>query len=277
MSKESTQRQTLIKDRCQTLLNDMLREEDNKYCVDCDAKGPRWGSWNLGLFLCIRCAGIHRNLGVHISKVKSVNLDTWTPEQVLHMTRMGNSLARSIYESTLESNFRRPQTDSTLETFIRQKYEHKKWTDKTLLEEISRSNPIDLNSFNKCIDEEVDKMKNKKKIVGSAMQPLFSGFPGVKKVEKEKVEKVEEVVQQQQTTTESDLFDVFSNPTTATNQHQSNNVDLLQGLSSSSSMQNQQQNQMSNQSILSLYNNQQQMQQQSSFMSQQNSNPFLFK
>lgn len=45
--------------------------------------GPRWASWNLGIFLCIRCAGIHRNLGVHISKVRSVNLDTWTPEQVV--------------------------------------------------------------------------------------------------------------------------------------------------------------------------------------------------
>lgn len=44
--------------------------------------GPRWASWNLGIFLCIRCAGIHRNLGVHISKVKSVNLDTWTSEQI---------------------------------------------------------------------------------------------------------------------------------------------------------------------------------------------------
>jgi hypothetical protein len=44
--------------------------------------GPRWASWNLGIFVCIRCAGIHRNLGVHISKVKSVNLDSWTPVQV---------------------------------------------------------------------------------------------------------------------------------------------------------------------------------------------------
>ena len=60
----------------------MLKDEDNKYCVDCDSKGPRWASWNLGMFLCIRCAGMHRNLGVHISKVKSVNLDTWTPQQV---------------------------------------------------------------------------------------------------------------------------------------------------------------------------------------------------
>lgn len=44
--------------------------------------GPRWASWNLGIFICIRCAGIHRNLGVHISRVKSVNLDQWTQEQI---------------------------------------------------------------------------------------------------------------------------------------------------------------------------------------------------
>ena len=52
----------------------------------CYFTGPRWASWNLGIFLCIRCAGIHRNLGVHISKVKSVNLDSWTPEQVVVCT-----------------------------------------------------------------------------------------------------------------------------------------------------------------------------------------------
>uniref|UniRef100_A0A8C2WR89 Arf-GAP domain-containing protein n=1 Tax=Cyclopterus lumpus TaxID=8103 RepID=A0A8C2WR89_CYCLU len=49
--------------------------------------GPRWASWNLGVFMCIRCAGIHRNLGVHISRVKSVNLDQWTPEQIQVHTR----------------------------------------------------------------------------------------------------------------------------------------------------------------------------------------------
>lgn len=54
-----------------------------RICVSFFLAGPRWASWNLGIFLCIRCAGIHRNLGVHISKVKSVNLDTWTPEQVV--------------------------------------------------------------------------------------------------------------------------------------------------------------------------------------------------
>uniref|UniRef100_A0A8C6SEH5 Arf-GAP domain-containing protein n=1 Tax=Neogobius melanostomus TaxID=47308 RepID=A0A8C6SEH5_9GOBI len=55
----------------------------HKICVfTCSPSGPRWAAWNLGVFMCIRCAGIHRNLGVHISRVKSVNLDQWTPEQI---------------------------------------------------------------------------------------------------------------------------------------------------------------------------------------------------
>lgn len=89
--------------------------------------GPRWASWNIGVFLCIRCAGIHRNLGVHISKVKSVNLDSWSPEQVAYMQLMGNSKARAVYEANLPDNFKRPQIDSGLEAFVRAKYEQKKY------------------------------------------------------------------------------------------------------------------------------------------------------
>jgi len=40
---------------------------------------------------------------------------------------MGNSRARAVYEANLPDNFRRPQTDSALEAFIRSKYEHKKY------------------------------------------------------------------------------------------------------------------------------------------------------
>uniref|UniRef100_A0A3Q2X3E9 Arf-GAP domain-containing protein n=1 Tax=Haplochromis burtoni TaxID=8153 RepID=A0A3Q2X3E9_HAPBU len=100
-----------LNEQHQAILSKLLREEDNKYCADCEAKGPRWASWNLGVFMCIRCAGIHRNLGVHISRVKSVNLDQWTPEQIQSMVDMGNTRARQLYEAHLPENFRRPQTD----------------------------------------------------------------------------------------------------------------------------------------------------------------------
>ena len=54
------EKEKLTQQKVQAILGAMLKEEDNKYCVDCDSKGPRWASWNLGIFLCIRCAGIHR-------------------------------------------------------------------------------------------------------------------------------------------------------------------------------------------------------------------------
>lgn len=144
------------------LLTKMLRDDDNKYCVDCDAKGPRWASWNLGVFLCIRCAGIHRNLGVHISRVKSVNLDSWTPEQVVSLEQMGNSRARAVYEALLPDGFRRPQTDSALESFIRAKYEHKKY----LAREWVPAPPPKVD-WDKEIDEEIERQKRKKKATSS--------------------------------------------------------------------------------------------------------------
>jgi len=121
-----------LNEQHQAILSKMLREDDNKYCADCEAKGPRWASWNLGVFICIRCAGIHRNLGVHISRVKSVNLDQWTSEQIQSIQDMGNTKARQLYEANLPESFRRPQTDQAVEFLIRDKYEKKKYYSKNV-------------------------------------------------------------------------------------------------------------------------------------------------
>lgn len=58
----------------------MIKERvlGNGFCADCEAARPEWASLNLGILMCIECSGIHRNLGSHISKVRSLGLDEWT-------------------------------------------------------------------------------------------------------------------------------------------------------------------------------------------------------
>ncbi|XP_071623763.1 stromal membrane-associated protein 2 isoform X2 [Heliangelus exortis] len=148
-------------DRYQAVLAGLLAEEENKYCADCQAKGPRWASWNIGVFICIRCAGIHRNLGVHISRVKSVNLDQWTQEQIQCVQEMGNGKANRLYEAYLPENFRRPQTDQAVESFIRDKYEKKKYMDRS----------IDISAFRK---EKDDKWKRSNEPVSERkLEPII--------------------------------------------------------------------------------------------------------
>ncbi|XP_052484333.1 ADP-ribosylation factor GTPase-activating protein AGD2 isoform X2 [Gossypium raimondii] len=87
----------------------VLREiPGNDVCAECNAHEPDWASLNLGILLCIECSGVHRNLGVHISKVRSLTLDVkvWEPSIVELFCTLGNAYCNSIWEGSLLKNER---------------------------------------------------------------------------------------------------------------------------------------------------------------------------
>ncbi|KAI5369671.1 Putative Arf GTPase activating protein [Septoria linicola] len=107
-------------------LKQLVKLETNKSCADCKRnKHPRWASWNLGIFICIRCSGIHRGMGTHISRVKSVDLDSWTEEQMASMLKWGNGRANKYWEHKLAEGH--VPNEAKIENFIRTKYDSKRW------------------------------------------------------------------------------------------------------------------------------------------------------
>ncbi|XP_071608345.1 arf-GAP with coiled-coil, ANK repeat and PH domain-containing protein 2 isoform X6 [Heliangelus exortis] len=106
----------------------------NAACCDCGLADPRWASINLGITLCIECSGIHRSLGVHFSKVRSLTLDSWEPELLKLMCELGNDVINRIYEAKLEKvGLKKPQPGcqrQEKEAYIRAKYVERKFVEK---------------------------------------------------------------------------------------------------------------------------------------------------
>ncbi|XP_034552376.1 arf-GAP with coiled-coil, ANK repeat and PH domain-containing protein 3-like isoform X2 [Notolabrus celidotus] len=120
--------------RGETILQRIQCLPGNEQCCDCGQADPRWASINLGILLCIECSGIHRSLGVHCSKVRSLTLDSWEPELLKLMCELGNSVINHIYEGSYqEQGLKKPLPTSSRqekEAWIKAKYVEKKYLKK---------------------------------------------------------------------------------------------------------------------------------------------------
>ncbi|KAK6478470.1 BAR-ACAPs and ArfGap_ACAP domain-containing protein [Huso huso] len=105
----------------------------NQQCCDCSQAEPRWASINLGITLCIECSGIHRSLGVHLSKVRSLTLDSWEPEQLKLVCGLGNDAINQIFEACCEEGMGKVTASSSRqekESWIKAKYVEKRFVKK---------------------------------------------------------------------------------------------------------------------------------------------------
>ncbi|XP_063976521.1 arf-GAP with dual PH domain-containing protein 1-like isoform X2 [Diachasmimorpha longicaudata] len=111
-------------------LLELLKKPGNNECADCGIKNPEWASYNIGIFLCTRCAGVHRSMGAHISKVKHLKLDRWEDSQVTRVREVGNTAAKLYYEARVPPCYRRPDEEAPqvlVEQWIRAKYQREEF------------------------------------------------------------------------------------------------------------------------------------------------------
>jgi Arf-GAP/coiled-coil/ANK repeat/PH domain-containing protein len=97
----------------------------NNKCADCGVSSPTWASINHGVTLCIECSGIHRGLGVHVSKVRSIKLDDWEESVSEVMLALGNRTTNGIMEFQIPPHITKPSRHSSRKErteFIRLKY-----------------------------------------------------------------------------------------------------------------------------------------------------------
>lgn len=118
-----------LEDQLAPAVQELFQGTGNHKCADCGAADPTWASTSLGILLCLDCAGVHRSLGVHISKVRSLVLDNWDDELLETMRKVGNARSNALWEANIPANCEtpKPSGDSpqeVREAFIRAKYEH---------------------------------------------------------------------------------------------------------------------------------------------------------
>ncbi|KAL4217594.1 Arf-GAP with SH3 domain [Mactra antiquata] len=123
-----------MKELTRSIIDSIEKLPGNKVCCDCGAPDPKWLSTNLGVLICLECCGIHRNLGVHVSRTQSLEIDQLGTSQLLLARVIGNDNFNEVLEARLTDLDLKPKPDSPMkerEEFIKAKYLQHKFTIQT--------------------------------------------------------------------------------------------------------------------------------------------------
>ncbi|XP_063087139.1 arf-GAP with SH3 domain, ANK repeat and PH domain-containing protein 1 isoform X3 [Cavia porcellus] len=116
-----------LEDLTKAIIEDVQRLPGNDVCCDCGSSEPTWLSTNLGILTCIECSGIHREMGVHISRIQSLELDKLGTSELLLAKNVGNNSFNEIMEANLPSPSPKPTPSSDMT--VRKEYITAKYVD----------------------------------------------------------------------------------------------------------------------------------------------------
>ncbi|XP_059579727.1 arf-GAP with SH3 domain, ANK repeat and PH domain-containing protein 1 isoform X2 [Alligator mississippiensis] len=134
-----------LEDLTKAIIDDIQRLPGNEVCCDCGSQDPTWLSTNLGILTCIECSGIHREMGVHISRIQSLELDKLGTSELLLAKNVGNNSFNDIMEGNLPSPSPKPTPSSDMtarKEYITAKYVDHRFSRKTCASAAAKLNEL---------------------------------------------------------------------------------------------------------------------------------------
>ncbi|XP_054547957.1 arf-GAP with SH3 domain, ANK repeat and PH domain-containing protein 1 isoform X3 [Talpa occidentalis] len=138
-----------LEDLTKAIIEDVQRLPGNDVCCDCGSSEPTWLSTNLGILTCIECSGIHREMGVHVSRIQSLELDKLGTSELLLAKNVGNNSFNDIMEANLPSPSPKPTPSSDMT--IRKEYITAKYVDHRFSRKTCSSSSAKLNELLEAI------------------------------------------------------------------------------------------------------------------------------